>query len=206
MDYTKATDDQLKTIIRYDHSCSPSLLEGVVKEMLNRYLFDAMIKACVKSIMDIKTVETIYKMSLEDFLQIGRTVIYTTVQRYDETKNTAFFTFIHLVVRSKLIHALRRLQRTKRDERYNISLNKKVSESDEFSYKFPSNVNVERYVVTKLFLEEQIPKLNEFQKQVLTLRWKGYQFAEISQILGRSSMDSCRKTYERALANLRKGA
>lgn len=207
MDYTKATNEQLETITRYDLDCSPSLLRGVVEEMLNRNMFDRVIVDCFhKVIGSIEWMNDAYKLDMEDFLQIGRMMIFKSVNRFEQGKGMSFTSFIFLRVQQEFSRTVDFLKSKKRDCNNDLSYNAESSEGEQYISFLPCSVNVEKYVINKLTVEEMLEEINEHQKKILFLRMEGYTFKEIGDKLGGVSHQAIIQSYQRAINKMRKGA
>jgi RNA polymerase sigma factor (sigma-70 family) len=149
--------------------------------------------------------EQVYKISEEDLLQIGRTAIYEALDKFTPGKGKAFSSYAYMVANSELIMFIRKLQRGKRDPRKVTSLNEKLDENGEYEMYFPSPVNIEKYVLNKIELEESLKQINDYQRKVILLRWQGYTYEEISGMTGKT-INAVNKTYLKAIGKMRKGA
>jgi RNA polymerase sigma factor (sigma-70 family) len=207
MDYESATNQQLLVIAKHDTTCPRSLLSEVVVEMLNRNLFDRIIPDVIHRVMKIEVVERIYKISFEDFMQIGRTEIWKAVERFDGTKGKNFFSFAYTVAKHEIIRQIVKIEASKRDTRNDVSYQQETEQGDEYEIFLQDRyVDVERYVVNKVTLEQLLKRVNQHQKAVLYYRLQGYTFHEISQILGRGTFSTMHQAYKFAIEKMRKGA
>lgn len=206
MDWTKASDKQLWTIAKYDPYCPPSLLRGVVIEMLNRGLWDRIINSCIhKQLKDVTQISQVFKLDAEDFYQIGRLAVYQSLDVFDPSRGKPFHQFVYLKVKNKIWTFFEWAQSQKRDARKVVSYHAKAKE-DEFETFLPDKVNVERYVINKVTLEQLMKRISPHQKNVLNLRLKGFTFAEIAEILGRGTTSTMSQAYNLAIKKMRKGA
>lgn len=207
MRWEKASDNQLNIIIKYEYDCPLPLLEGAVIEMLNRGLFDRIIAECIHFITkDIKKVEQVHCVGFDDFLQIGRIEVLKALKLFNPKRGKNFMSFVYLKVKSEIIKRIEALEAQKRDSRKVSSYNQQTEDGTEFVEFFSSRINVEKYVINKVLLEQLLNKVNPHQRSVLTLKLKGYTFVEISEILGRGNYKSMHQAYKLALGKMRKGA
>lgn len=202
-----ATSKQLECIVKHDSDCSPSLLREVVEEMLNRNLFDSMINRCFQMVFgSIKRMSEVYKMDLEDFLQIGRTVVYEMIDRYKAGNGKSFSSFAFMVIKQKFSKVIAFLEFQKRDQRNVFSYND-TEEGLEIINVIPNHTNIEKYVINKVTVEKMLKKLSKKQRQIVDLWLQGYIFEEIAEILGCAGKErSLNKTYNDAIKKMRKGA
>lgn len=207
MNFKKASDQQLDVIIKNEYDCSPSLLRGAVLEMLDRGLFDRMIADITHKITcNVKKAEQIHGIGMEDFLQIGRMEVLFSLEKFDSTKKTNFLSFLYLKVRNIIAKTMQHVEYQKRDNRKVSSLNIELDDGTEIIEFINDNkTNVEKYVLNKVMLEQLIKKVNKHQKIVLSYRLQGYQFAEISKILGRGNDRSMYQAYMNAIKKMKKG-
>lgn len=202
-----ATNKQLESIVKHDPDIPPSLLGRVVEEMLSRNLFDPMINRCFQSVFgSIKRMEEVYKMDLEDFLQIGRTCVYEAIKNFVPGKGKVFSNFAFVAIKQKFCEIIRNLEREKRDQRNEISWSF-IEDGLNLLDIMPSQINVEKYVINKLTVEKMLNKLSERQRQIVGLYLQGYVFEEIAEMLGKKGKGkSANKSYKDAIKIMRRGA
>ncbi|MFE8704118.1 hypothetical protein ACFYKX_26475 [Cytobacillus sp. FJAT-54145] len=207
MKWELATDEQLVTIAKYDNDLPHSLLGEVVEEMLNRGLFDRIIRDCINVVIkNTQRMERIYQVSVEDFLQIGRIEVLSALKSFKRDKGMNFISFVFLKVRSQLGKEIVFLESKKRDHRVCMSYNNETDEGTEMIEFLPSKVNVENYVVNKVTFEQLLKRANKHQQRVVLLRMQGYKFAEIAHLLKRGTGKSMQQAYRIAQDKMRKGA
>jgi RNA polymerase sigma factor (sigma-70 family) len=208
MRYELATNDQLWTIIKYDCDyCPLSLLRGAAIEMLNRNLFDKLIIDAILHVIKVDVIEKIYKLSMDDLMQIGRLEIFKRIRGFQTGKGQKLTSFIYMLVKHEMIKVLEGLGAKKRDSRKDISIQKKLEDGNDFEvYLYDRKTDVETYVINKLYLEELLKKVNKHQRKVLYYRLQGYEFGEISKILHRGSAASMSQAFRFAIEKMREGA
>jgi RNA polymerase sigma factor (sigma-70 family) len=200
MDYSNATDEQLKTIIRFDKDCPAHLLSGVVTEMMNRSLFEGLIKnAIIKRFTRIEIAASVLKMDEEDMFQYCQMTIFEALNTYVPGKQT-FVYYAFLCLRSKLSHLEQQIKAEKRKVYEGL-----ISTDDDTNILsfLQSQSNVELTVVRKIMLEDGFSALREIEKNMITLEQQGYTQCEIAEMFGMNKR-SGNVVLKRAYAKMRK--
>ncbi|MFE3973168.1 sigma-70 family RNA polymerase sigma factor [Peribacillus sp. YIM B13481] len=166
-----------------------------------------MINNCFQTVFgSIRRISEVYKMDLEDFLQIGRTCVFEAIKSYKPGKGKAFSSFAFVAIKNKFCEFIRNLEREKRDQRNEISWSF-VNEGLDLINLLESPTNVEKYVIKKITLENLLNTLTKRQREIVDLFLLDYNFEEIAEILGSKGKGrSLNKTYNDALKKMRKGA
>jgi RNA polymerase sigma factor (sigma-70 family) len=207
MNYTKASNEQLWTIIKYDYKeCPPSLLRGVALELLNRNLFDRLIRGVINKTVRYKYTEKRCGIGLEDLLQIGRMKVYKAIDQFNPKRGSSFTSFIYLAVKSEFQKVLITVQTQKRDNSNEMSYQNKMEEDKEYEIFLRDQTNVEKYVINKVTLEQLLSRVNKHRKTVIYYHLQGYSFEEISKILGRGTRATMHQAYKLAIEAMREGA
>lgn len=203
MNYETATNDQLWSIAEHDNSCPSHLLRGAVIEMIQRKMWNSIIVyAGKKAYRNVNyTLKYGLKLTYEDLLQIG----YIEIIRIIDTFKQGMRTFKTYVIMC-LITKFKKMKRDAETDRRKANIGTKdVGRLDEKLQEriFHSSVNVERFVINKIMLEDGWINLREVERQAILLEQEGYEQYEISKLLGFN------KTYanvllKRAYAKLRK--
>ena len=203
--FSKATDEQLECIVRFDSDIPTSLLGRVVEEMLNRNLFDRVINSCIQSVVNVERMKNIYKLDIEDFMQIGRMEIFRAVDRFETDRGMTFSSFIFMVVKHEFGKFITILTAKKRDLCNEFSYHTEIGETELIDF-FTANTNVEKYVINKLMIEQGMERITDRQKEIVMMKLEGYTDIEIGEILGGVSRQAVGQSYTRAVNNMRKGA
>ena len=208
MKWELASDEQLFVIIKHEKNCPLSLLREAVIEMLNRGMFDALIGDRVHAkYKDMKKTEQKQKWDKEDFMQFGRMVVFQALDSFQPKKGMNFFSFAYLRVGSELNKLRESQQRQKRNASKLLSMNNKMDNGGEFEqFFFDLNVNVEKYVINKVLIEQLLERVNERQRKVVLLRLAGYEHQEIAEIIGEGTASTISQSYKYAVQKMRKGA
>jgi RNA polymerase sigma factor (sigma-70 family) len=184
MDYSLASDKQLRMIAQYDPDCSPSLLEGLAIEMIRRRLWDGIIMYAAKQTYFnvVETYTTKLQMNYEEFIHVSHIHILMMVERFQPGRRN-FKSYVIMCLISYFKHIRRDAEAQKRKANLfteNVDgLDPKLQES-----MFQSPMNVEKYVIDKIMLEEYLKPLREVERQALYLEAMGYTQYEIATQLG----------------------
>lgn len=200
MDYSLATDKQLKIIVQSDKDCPPSLIEGVAIEMIKRNLWNGYIfYAAQQSFHNVKpTILYTLQMSIEEFVQVSHIEIVKMVEKFQPGK-ISFKSYVILCLTSYSRQLLRNAKAVKR--KANL-FTEEVSALDPKLQDriLRSPMNVEKYVVDKITLEDYLNRLNEKERKALYLEAAGYTQFEIAEQLGyhkKTGGKLIRRTYEK---------
>jgi RNA polymerase sigma factor (sigma-70 family) len=200
MDYSLATDEQLKTIVQSDKDCPSSLLEGVAIEMIKRELWKGYIfYAAKQSFFDIKaTILYTLQMSIEEFIHINHIEILNIAKKFQPGK-ISFKSYVILCLSTRCKQLKRDAEAVKRKANLYTeevsTLDPKLQDRI-----FRSPVNVEKYVIDKITLENYLSQLNEIERKALYLEAMGYTQFEIAEQLGyhkKTGGKLIRRTYEK---------
>jgi RNA polymerase sigma factor (sigma-70 family) len=169
---SKATDKQLITITNYDRECPKELMEPVVMEMLNRRLFKNFIFNTLRGLK-------FHDMDDNDVEQIGNIAIWEAVNTYKPGK-AAFASFAKVV----LLHKVNDLfQKRKAVKRHITHFAFYLEDQEGIENIIPNETNVEKYVLHRIYFEQQIGKLTKLQKAAVLGYMKGYRLREIAKTL-----------------------
>lgn len=181
MDYSKATNEQLWTIIKADAECPLPLLEGVFREAVNR----GMIKQFILYVMKKKqlTNDKIYsllEMTHEDLIQAGYEGALRAIRDYQPNKGT--FSNLLFVTVSQAYGRLFQFIEAEKRKKDEVSYHTILSEENTMEYYLADNrTNVEKTVIHKLQLEEKLSLLNPIQKETFLRFFIGYTYQEIGE-------------------------
>jgi RNA polymerase sigma factor (sigma-70 family) len=184
MRWELATDKQLRMIAQYDIDCSPSLLKGVAIEMIKRRLWDGIILYAAKKIyFNVKETYT-YKlqMTYEEFIHVAHIEILKVVEKFQPGRRN-FKSYVIMCLMTHFKKIIRDAEAMKR------IANLRAEDVDGLEPKmqdkiFQSPVNVEKYVIDKITLEERLKPLSEVERKALYLSAMGYTQYEIAEMFG----------------------
>lgn len=184
IDWTKANDEQLKTIMLHEKECPLPLLEGAFIEAVNRGLFKGFIIHILKKrFRTLSNAEFFMKMPLDDILQYCHLRAVMGMEGFKKNGEN-FSTYMYTSISSGITEHQRKLDQQKRQGK-ETSIDKQISDDgDTFHWYLQDHTtNVEKIVIDKLMLEEKLSVLSQVQREVFMMFFKGYNSTEISEIL-----------------------
>jgi len=184
MDYSKATNEQLWTIMRSDAECPLHLLEGVFQEALKRDMILHFILSVIKKrYTTSEKAQEYLKLSHEDVIQEGYIGATTAIQEHIPGKGT--FTNLLFIKISQVYGKIaeRNMMQKRNGETcsYQDWLDG-AGNTFEF-YLLDQRTNVEKQVVTKVCVEQMLELVSKKQKEVLLQFIQGYTYEEIAKQL-----------------------
>lgn len=124
---------------------------------------------------------------LEDCIQILWVCFLNSIDKFDETKEKSFVSFLVVCFNSKIKNHIRDLKR-KNGKLYSVSIDTKLKENENFSY-IDILEDKENSLEKKYEMNEAVDSLyqtvdiNDFERQVFVLYLYGYEYKEIGKIL-----------------------
>ena len=203
MDFTKATNKQLITIMNYDRDCPIELLREVITEMINREILVNFIvyhsKRFFGSLADGQVKTWLEK---SDIIQLGYIGILKALNKYQEGKST-FATFSQYYMNTEWQNHLRKFTSIKRTaDREQVSMDVVVNEHGNTLEEFlPSMEDVEKTVLMKVYFETQLALLTPLQKTAVLGYLEGYEMKELGQIL-HVKRQSIERAFHRAVEKM----
>jgi RNA polymerase sigma factor (sigma-70 family) len=187
MNWTIATNNQLETIVNHDKDLPPSLLRGLVNEMLNRGMFDKILAKVMYTTVNPEQLDKLFGIGEDDLLQIGRIEVIKAIETFDGTRGKSFISFVYQNVKCEFLNQVTILYAAKRDCSRTISYNKESAAGVTLEYFLPDkNQNVERYVINKITVESLMEHLNEKEMKMIEYRMNGYTYPEIGEVFGKN--------------------
>lgn len=157
MNFQKATTTQLETIFNHEYDLPTDLLVGLVTEMMNRNLFEGMIISTAKRLFN--------HYNRDEVLQVAYIGIFQLVKKIKHMK-IPFKSLVYIVIERRLKSIIVSDSTIKNKMNYSALLN-------EFPVMIASS-NVEKTVIDKMSLQEQLDKLTEKERYIVTEFLKGY--------------------------------
>lgn len=185
MDFSKATREQLWTIISDDWYVPKEIMKELVTEGLNRGVFDNLIKHLINKMFDRWSEDRRYHFN--DLFQVGYIGIIRAAKNYKEGKG-AFKSFAYMNIKSEFNH-IRDKNQSKKRKVYDGMVSLDVQTHDETDSTFLDSLiddtwNTEKAVINKLFWDENFSRVNQLEKDVLIMFADGYSMQEIARIKG----------------------
>jgi DNA-directed RNA polymerase specialized sigma24 family protein len=181
MDYTKATNHQLKVILSEDGELPPCLLLGAVEEAIRREIYRYLIiNNITKFFKSTFVAEKMTDTSLDDLIQICYIEMYNNIKYY---KQGSYIYFWVRCIKTKLIALV---ETAKAEKRKINELKSSIydKENKKEVIQIVSDRNVERKVVNSLYLDYLFQFVSKKQLEVLQLMKKGYRTIDVAEKLG----------------------
>ncbi|MED4399805.1 sigma-70 family RNA polymerase sigma factor [Metabacillus fastidiosus] len=185
MNYSLATDEQLKNIIKYDIDCPPSLMKGIVLEMLDRGILNGyVVHIWNKRYGKQKNFKTSADFEFSDAIQLGLIGIWKATDKFKPGKSSfAKFAAYYIAVEWQNLARGQNAEKRTLDKEL-LSIDYEVNEEGQALQEFlPSYDNVERSVLMKMHFESQLKKLTKLQKVAILSYLKGYHNKETAKAL-----------------------
>ena len=193
MNFTKATDEQIKTIIEWDIGVPTPLLKEAYEETVRRRVLDK--KVCHWIIKYFKTktnAERKTGLPLEDLLWISYQLGFECMGNYNPTH--PFAAYWYTIITRKLTNIARMNTAQKRHgEVYLLE--------DMHEWTIPGVTHVEPTVLNKIFFENVMSQLTQKEKEIVIKRYQGYKNQEIADMQGisKQGMHKRIKVYQKRL-------
>jgi DNA-directed RNA polymerase specialized sigma24 family protein len=181
MDYSLATDKQLKVILSEDGELPPYLLLGAVEEAIRREIYRYLIiNNITKFFKSTFVAEKMTDTSLDDLIQICYIEMYNNIKYY---KQGSYIYFWIRCIKTKLIALV---ETAKAEKRKINELKSSIydKENQKEVIQIVSDRNVERKVVNSLYLDYLFQFVSKKQLEVLQLMKKGYRTIDVAEKLG----------------------
>jgi RNA polymerase sigma factor (sigma-70 family) len=201
MDYTKASNQQLKVILSEDRELPPYLLLGAVEEAIRRDIYHYLIiNLITKFFKSTFVAEKMTDTSLDDLIQVCYIEMHRNIKYY---KHGSYIYFWMRCIRTKLIDVVQKAKAEKRKiNQLKSSLYDRENENEVIQ--IVADENVERKVVNSLYLDYLFQFVSKKQLEVLQLMKKGYSRPDVAEILGMSH-DAVEKRFHDAKIRIKKG-
>lgn len=176
MDYSKATDEQIKVIFDWEDGVSSRLLKGLYEEALNRRLFDSKILFWINNYFGSShRAEQQTKLDIEDLLWIGYELGYEHIDRYKPIK--PFARYWYTAFNSQMGTLIRRTNAQKRTA--------DICPLDEaIEWTVPDSHNTELTAINRVYIESIMSQLRDTEKEIVMRRYEGYTYPEIAKMQG----------------------
>lgn len=187
MDFTKATNQQLETIVKHDKDLPSSLLREAVLEMLNRGYFDRLINKIIYTTVNVRQLDRVFSVGEDDLMQIGRWEVVKALETFDPQRGQNFLSFAYQTIKCELLNQVTVLSSAKRDCSKTISYQKENAKGVALEYFLrDKHQNVERYVINKITVESLMEQLSEKEIKMIEYRMNGYTYPEIGEVFGKN--------------------
>lgn len=156
-----ATDKQLEVIYNHDanDNCSNELLVGLITEMIQRETLDGLIVQIAKRILGVGGYDR------SEVLQVGHIALYQMAKSF-KAGERSFKSMCWLVIERR-IKGILQVKNQLHNKMNRVALQFEVPE-------MLDDRNIERTVIRKFELQEQLSKLNEKERIIIELFLQGY--------------------------------
>lgn len=183
--YEEITDEEIIALIRTDDRIAMDYLIGKYKNLVR------------------KKAKALYLIGgdREDLIQEGMIGLYKAIRDYQKDKAATFFTFADLCVSRQMYTAIKN-SNTKKNLPLNnyVSIDASISNLDQryiepFSYQgnlaYVRNMNPEELMIdrenTRQLETRLLERLSEFEKDILSLYLKDFNYSQIAKILNKEA-------------------
>ena len=178
MDFTKATDQQIKTIIEGDVGVPTPLLKQAFEEAMTRKLFDGKIKAHIITFFkNERNAEFLTGMFVEDLIWICYELGFEYMDNYKPVKPFGGFWYTVIV---------RRLRDITRDNNAQKRTGEVYSLEDTHEWNLPGYTHTESTALRRVYIDSLMNQLTDTEKEIVIMRYQGYYLREIGEKQGMS--------------------
>ena len=176
MDYSKATDEQIKVIIEWDTGIPTLLLKDVFEEAMRRKLFHKKITYFIyKQFKTTANTEKQTGLTIEDLIWICYEKGYENIDRFTPTK--PFGAYWHTLITREIQTIARDRNAKKRSG--NVCFLEDIDE-----WKIPGGNHTEPIAINRVYIESIMNQLTDIEKEIVIKRYEGYLYSEIGEMQG----------------------
>ena len=178
MNFIKATDQQIKTIIEGDVGVPTPLLKQAFEEAMNRNLFrPKIIYMIIQRFGSKEKTERSTGLTVEDLLWICYERGYEMIGRYDNELNKPFSSLWNTVMINEMLLAVQKHKALKRTaDVYSLE--------DTYEWTIPGGNHTEPIALARIHIEHLMSQLTETEKEIVIRRYQGYSLREIGKMQG----------------------
>ena len=183
MNYRDLNDNEILSYIANNNEEAITLIYEKYKPLINKIATNLYKKYCKNT-----------GLELSDLMQEGMIGLTNAINRYQENKETLFYTYARTCIERKIISTVVGANRQKHkilNESVSFELNLKDSDINLEYFLKDNNNNPENIVMdmesNKEFMNELEDVLTPFEQQVLQLKLDGFDYKEIGQIINKDS-------------------
>lgn len=180
MDYTKATDDQLKVIVESDGECPSSLLYPVLEEVVRRDLYkNYMIRVLNSRYKAIRYVEHLTKLSFDELKYLLYEQAFEALKHYKPGKNPFLKFWVNFMFTALNYETRKYRRKCRQGETVHI-------DDEKVFIRLVDDNNTERKAINRVLLGSLLQHINEKERFILLRRNDDYTFQEIANEIGYS--------------------
>ena len=176
MNFTKATDQQLKTIIESDTNVPAPLLKKAYEEAMGRKLFHKKIEYfIIKFFKNKATAERKTGLSIEELMWICYEVGHEFIERYKPDKPYGAFWYGTM---------LRKIKDIARDNNTQKRTGTVYSLEGTHDWIIPGGNHTEPIALQRVYIDSLMNQLTDIEKEIVIMRYQGYYLHEIGKKQG----------------------
>ena len=176
MDFTKATDEQIKSMIEEDVGVPTPLLKQVYEEAMKRQVFHKKIEYfIIKFFKNAPTAEWKTGLSIEELIWICYEIGYEFIDRYKPNK--PFGALWHSVM-------VRKIKDIARDYNAQKRTGDVCSLDDMNEWRIPGGNHTEPIALQRVYIDTLMNQLTDTEKEIVIMRYQGYYMHEIGKKQG----------------------
>lgn len=177
MNFSNATNEQLKNIIEWDEGCIGTLLYPIYEECVKRDLYDAFITGfLIKLFLSVQRAEKLTKMNYDELKWFSYEQGFEAMKKF-KPGNRPFIALWSNVIKRGLIELVRKQNAQKRTaEIFNI---------DEMVLNIPmAHHDTEKTAINRVYIDSILNNLRPKEKEIVLARYQGYTLKEIGRMQG----------------------
>lgn len=179
MNYKEFNDNEILSYIAENNEEATTLIYEKYKPLINKVATNLYKKYCKNT-----------GLELGDLIQEGMLGLNNAINRYQENKDTLFYTYAKTCIERKIISTVIAANRQKHkilNESISFEINIDDSKVVLDSFLKDNNYNPEEIVIDKessIELKDAIERnLTDFEKKILQLKLDGFEYKEIAEIV-----------------------
>lgn len=179
MDYSKATNEQLKVILDWEEGVSSHLIRKLYEEVLDRRLMDSKITHWIYRYFGTKRrAEEQTRLTVEDLLWIGYELGHECIDRYKPIKPFTHFWYTVFTYKIRDIA---------RDNKAQMRTAEIQPLDDMVEWSIPDSHDTEKTAINRVIIENIMNQLRDTEKEIVIKRYEGYTYPEIARMQGVSN-------------------
>ena len=176
MDFTKATDQQIKTIIEGDVGVPTPLLKQAYEEAMNRDLYSPkIVHYIIQRFGSKEKTERSTGLAVDDLLWMCYERGYEMIGRYEFKKPFSYFW--NTVMINEMLLAVQKHSALK-------STADVYSLEETYEWAIPGGNHTEPIALARIQIDHLMSQLTETEKEIVIKRYQGYTLREIGEMQG----------------------
>ena len=178
MDFTKATNKQLKVIIEHDGEVPASLLHQILEEVIRRDLYQNYIgQILIRRYGTLQQAEQLMRLTFDEIKYLCYEQAFETLRFYKPGKNN-FLSFWSSFIANTIKTEIRKYTMQKR------SADTQSIDDENVHVQIVNDHNTERKVINRMMIESLFKRMSEKEQFIVMKLAEGYSYIEISKMCG----------------------